>query len=163
MWFPRRNIWFKRKQADDSRLQLVQETLWKTLWTQSLVLLIQAGVWQSSGAVPEWFQRSLLSAGQRGHMEGGPHPHRTGLSHQIGECYEEKEGVSTSFLCGAGFYKPLGRKWGRGLPLTCSHLLPRSLSQKQFKQLMEVGWSSSHLIPRHCDSYRSFLIIAPQA
>ena len=57
---------------------------------------------------------------------------------------ERKEGgpegwLGVSSLSDAGFYKPLGRKWGRGHPLTCSHLPPHGLSQKQFKQLMEVG------------------------
>lgn len=117
--------------------------------------------------------RGLYSLqGQRGHMERRACPYHTGLAREREErvMYKEeerKEGdsvwVSVSLSAGAGFYKPLGRKWSGGHPLTCSHLPPLSLSQKQFKQLMEQGWSSFHLIRGHCDSYCSFLIRAPQA
>lgn len=151
-----------------SYLHLTEQE-WK-LCFHRLILLVFTGVWRGDGAAAEWFQRSLLSVGQRGHMERGACPYHTGLAHKRNKREREREKgrwlgvwVSVSFFSRAGFYKPLGRKWGGGHPLTCSHLPPLSLSQKQFKQLMELGWSSFQLIQGHCDSYCSFLIRAPQA
>lgn len=109
-----------------------------------VILLMFTGAWRRSGACSSDSKGLYSSVERRACSYHNAHNLPT-RKMDTDEERERKGGsvsVSISFFSGAGFNKPLGRKWGGRHPLTCSHLPSLSLSEKQFKQLMDPGFSS---------------------